>query len=91
MMLYLEPQANRWFVSCLLLVTGSLPGFETAEPTDADVKEALSAMAIQDDGSTTLDLFVQAYRAGDFPFYADYAVHRATEVLAGPRQVVVTK
>jgi len=72
-------------------VGGSLPGFETAEPSDADVKDALSAMAIQDDGSTKLDLFVQAYRAGDFPFYADYAVHRATEVLAGPRQVVVTK
>jgi hypothetical protein len=36
-------------------------------------------------------LFVQVYRAGDFPFYADYAVHRATEVLAGPRQIVVTK
>ena len=48
-------------------------------------------MAIQDDGSTNMDLFVQAYRAGDFPFYADYAVHRATEPLAGPRQIVVTK
>ena len=71
--------------------TGSLPGCETVEPTDADVKEALSAMAIQDDGSTNLDFFVQAYRAAEFPFYADYAAHRATEVLAGPRQVVVTK
>ena len=78
-------------INFLIVRTGSLPGFETAEPTDADVQAALSAMAIQDDGSTTLDLFVQAYRAGDFPFYADYAVHRATEVLAGPRQVVVTK
>jgi hypothetical protein len=68
-----------------------LPGFETAEVTDADVKEAVSAMDIQDDGSTKLNLFVQVYRAGDFPFYADYAVHRATEVLAGPRQIVVTK
>ena len=48
-------------------------------------------MAIQDDGSTKLDFFIQAYRAGDFPFYADYAVHRATEALAGPRQIVVTK
>ena len=71
--------------------TGSLPGIETAQPTDADVKEALTAMAIQDDGTTKLDYFVQAYRAGDFPFYADYAVHRATEPLAGPRQIVVTK
>jgi len=68
-----------------------LPGIETAAATDEDVKEALDAMSIQDDGSTKLDYFVQAYRAGDFPFYADYAVHRATEVLAGPRQIVVTK
>jgi hypothetical protein len=74
-----------------LFTAGSLPGFETAEPTDADAQEALSAMAIQDDGTTKLDFFIQAYRAGDFPFYADYGVHRATEVLAGPRQVVVTK
>jgi hypothetical protein len=71
--------------------SGSLPGIETAQPTDADVTTALSAMAIQDDGSTHLDYFIQAYRAGDFPFYADYAVHRATEPLAGPRQIVVTK
>uniref|UniRef100_A0A7S0UEP4 Uncharacterized protein n=1 Tax=Pseudo-nitzschia delicatissima TaxID=44447 RepID=A0A7S0UEP4_9STRA len=75
----------------VVTIGGSLPGFETAEPTDADVSAALSAMAIQDDGSTDLDYFVQAYRAGDFPFYADYAVHRATEPLAGPRQIVVTK
>lgn len=74
-----------------LLLSGSLPGFETAEPSPADVQEALSAMAIQDDGTTKLDYFVQAYRAGDYPFYADYAVHRATEALAGPRQIVVTK
>lgn len=70
---------------------GKLPGFETVEATDADVSSALSAMAVQEDGTTTLDFFVQAYRAGDFPFYADYAVHRATEALAGPRQIVVTK
>ena len=68
-----------------------MPGIETAEPTSADVSAALSAMTIQDDGSTNLDYFIQAYRAGDFPFYADYAVHRATEPLAGPRQIVVTK
>lgn len=72
-------------------VGGSLPGMEAATATDADVREALEGMAIRDDGSTRLDFFVQAYRAGDFPFYADYAVHRATEVLAGPRQIVVTK
>lgn len=72
-------------------LSGSLPGFDAAEPAEADVQAALSAMAIQDDGSTQLDYFIQAYRAGDFPFYADYAVHRATEVLSGPRQIVVTK
>lgn len=75
----------------VVAIGGSLPGIETAQPTDADVTTALSAMAIQDDGSTHLDYFIQAYRAGDFPFYADYAVHRATEPLAGPRQIVVTK
>lgn len=75
----------------VVVVGGKLPGFETVEATDADVKTALSAMAIQEDGSTTLDFFIQAYRAGDFPFYADYAVHRATEALSGPRQIVVTK
>lgn len=75
----------------VVAVGGSLPGFETAEPTDADVNTALLAMAIQDDGSTQLDYFVQAYRAGDYPFYADYALHRASEPLAGPRQIVVTK
>mmetsp|Transcript_18303 Transcript_18303/g.41992 ORF Transcript_18303/g.41992 Transcript_18303/m.41992 type:complete len:509 (+) Transcript_18303:238-1764(+) len=75
----------------VVAIGGSLPGIETAEPTDADVGAALSAMAIQDDGSTDLDFFIQRYRSGDFPFYADYAVHRATEPLAGPRQTVVTK
>jgi hypothetical protein len=75
----------------LYLTTGSLPGFESVEANDDDVRTALSAMAIQDDGTTKLDYFVQVYRAGDFPFYADYAIHRATEVLAGPRQIVVTK
>ena len=79
---------------CLFLfiyITGSLPGIQTVEPTDADVKEAVAAMDIQDDGSSKLNYFIQAYRAGDFPFYADYAVHRASEPLAGPRQIVVTK
>jgi len=75
----------------VVTIGGTLPGFDTAEPTDVDVQTALSAMAIQDDGTTNLEYFIQTYRAGDFPFYADYAVHRATEVLAGPRQIVVTK
>jgi hypothetical protein len=79
------------FLPTLPLSTGSLPGIQTVEPTDADVKEAVAAMDIQDDGSSKLNYFIQAYRAGDFPFYADYAVHRASEPLAGPRQIVVTK
>jgi len=61
------------------------------EPTDEDVKEALAAMEIEDDGSTKLNYFVQVYRAGDYPVYADYAAHRAGEELAGPRQIIVTK
>lgn len=75
----------------VVVVGGSLPGLTSVEPTPADVQEALSAMEIEDDGTCKLNHFVQVYRAGDFPIYADYAVHRATEVLAGPRQVVVTK
>ena len=61
------------------------------EPSDADVKEALSAMEINEDGSSRLNYFVQVYRASDYPVYADFAIHRATETLAGPRQIVVTK
>uniref|UniRef100_A0A7S1YPB3 Uncharacterized protein n=1 Tax=Ditylum brightwellii TaxID=49249 RepID=A0A7S1YPB3_9STRA len=72
-------------------VIGSLPGFESVDPTDDDVQEALSAMEIDEDGISRLNYFVQVYRASDFPVYADYAIHRATEELAGPRQIVVTK
>jgi len=61
------------------------------EPTDEDITTVLDAMEIQEDGSSTLNYFVQVYRASDYPIYADYAVHRATETLAGPRQIVVTK
>jgi hypothetical protein len=56
-----------------------------------DVQTALAAMEVDADGKTKLNYFVQVYRANDFPYYADYAVERATEPLAGPRQVVVTK
>ena len=73
------------------VVGGDLPGFKAAEAADADVKEAISAMEIAEDGSSRLNFFLQVYRAGDYPVYADYAVHRATEDLAGPRIVVVTK
>lgn len=72
-------------------IGGSLPGLETLEPKEEDVKTALAAMDIQDDGSTTLNYFIQNYRANDFSFYGDYALHRAKEPLAGPRQIVVTK
>jgi NAD(P)-dependent dehydrogenase (short-subunit alcohol dehydrogenase family) len=75
----------------VMVIGGSLPELESITPTDADVKEALAAMDIDDAGETRLNYFVQLYRASDFPFYADYAVHRATEVLAGPRQIIVTK
>ena len=71
--------------------SGSLPGIESVEPTNADVKDALAAMDIGEDGSTKLNYFIQTYRACDFPFYGDYAVHRATEEMAGPRQIVVAK
>ena len=73
------------------VVGGDLPGFKAIEAADADVKEAISAMEIAEDGSSRLNFFLQVYRAGDYPVYADYAVHRATEDLAGPRIVVVTK
>lgn len=72
-------------------IGGSLPGIDSADATDADVKEALAAMDIGDDGSTKLNYFIQQYRACDFPFYGEYAVHRATEEMAGPRQIVVAK
>ena len=77
-------------------VVGGLPlaDLKEAAPvtaTEADVQTALQAMDVQEDGSTALNFFVQTYRAVDFPFYADYAVHQASEEMAGPRQIVVTK
>lgn len=75
----------------ILVIGGSLPELPTVNPTDADIKEAMVAMDIDDDGVSRLNYFVQVYRAGDFPFYAEYAIHRASEELAGPRQIIVTK
>ncbi|GFH52287.1 hypothetical protein CTEN210_08763 [Chaetoceros tenuissimus] len=75
----------------VVTVNGSLPGFETVEPTNADVSEALSAMEVAEDGSSRLNYFLQVYRASDYPVYADYAIHRSQEDLSGPRQIVVTK
>eukprot|EP00549_Striatella_unipunctata_P004517 CAMPEP_0118682686 /NCGR_PEP_ID=MMETSP0800-20121206/5616_1 /TAXON_ID=210618 ORGANISM="Striatella unipunctata, Strain CCMP2910" /NCGR_SAMPLE_ID=MMETSP0800 /ASSEMBLY_ACC=CAM_ASM_000638 /LENGTH=515 /DNA_ID=CAMNT_0006579089 /DNA_START=52 /DNA_END=1599 /DNA_ORIENTATION=+ len=76
----------------VVTVGGSLPGLESVgEPTDVDVQEALAAMELDEMGESRLNYYIQVYRANDYPFYADYAVHRATEVLSGPRQIIVTK
>eukprot|EP00522_Entomoneis_paludosa_P009582 CAMPEP_0172447420 /NCGR_PEP_ID=MMETSP1065-20121228/6738_1 /TAXON_ID=265537 /ORGANISM="Amphiprora paludosa, Strain CCMP125" /LENGTH=495 /DNA_ID=CAMNT_0013198721 /DNA_START=134 /DNA_END=1621 /DNA_ORIENTATION=+ len=75
----------------VLVLGGKLPGMDSVETTDADVKTALSAFDMDDAGKTKLNYFVQSYRASDFPFYAAYAIHRANEILAGPRQIVVLK
>jgi len=76
----------------IVAVGGELPGLDAVgKPTEADVKEALSAMDIDENGESRLNYFVQVYRASDYAFYADYAIHKASEPLAGPRQIVVTK
>lgn len=73
-------------------VGGSLPGLtEIQKPADVDVTTALQGMAIDDDGNSKLNYFIQVYRAGDWPVYQDYAIHRAKEPLSGPREIVVTK
>merc|ERR1740124_302291 len=75
----------------VVVVGGQLPGLETVTPTDEDVQEALSAMEIEEDGTSRLNYFLQLYRASDYPVYEEYAIHRATEELSGPRQIIVTK
>lgn len=73
-------------------VGGALPGLDQIQaPGEADVETALRAMELGDDGTSALNYFVQVYRAGDWPVYEAYAIHRAQEPLAGPRQFVVTK
>ena len=73
-------------------VGGSLPGLtEIQKPTEGDISTALKGMEVGDDGSTKLNYFIQVYRAGDWPVYEDYAIHRANEPLSGPRTLVVTK
>mmetsp|Transcript_20080 Transcript_20080/g.43570 ORF Transcript_20080/g.43570 Transcript_20080/m.43570 type:complete len:524 (+) Transcript_20080:118-1689(+) len=73
-------------------VGGSLPGLtEIQKPSDADITTALKGMEIGEDGTSSLNYFIQVYRAGDFPVYEAYAIHRANEPLSGPRQIVVTK
>eukprot|EP00557_Chaetoceros_sp_GSL56_P000946 CAMPEP_0176501884 /NCGR_PEP_ID=MMETSP0200_2-20121128/14437_1 /TAXON_ID=947934 /ORGANISM="Chaetoceros sp., Strain GSL56" /LENGTH=502 /DNA_ID=CAMNT_0017900877 /DNA_START=173 /DNA_END=1681 /DNA_ORIENTATION=+ len=75
----------------VVVVGGKLPGFDTVEPSNEDVQEALSAMKLEEDGSSRLNYFIQVYRASDYAVYADYAIHRSQEELSGPRQFVVTK
>ena len=70
---------------------GTLPEMKTVNATDADVQTALKAMDIDEEGKSILNYYVWAFRANNFPFYGDYAVHRASEPLAGPRQIIVTK
>lgn len=73
-------------------VGGSLPGLDgVGEPGDADLKTALEAMELGDDGTSKLNYFIQVYRASDWPVYEAYAIHRAKEPLSGPRQIIVTK
>jgi hypothetical protein len=75
----------------VVVVGGDLLQFERATPTETDVQTALEAMDIDEKGESKLNFFVQVYRANAFPFYGDYAIHRASEPLAGPRQIIVTK
>lgn len=74
-----------------VVVGGELPGLESVTPSKDDVSGALSAMDLDDEGNAKLNFFVQLYRASDYPVYADYAIHRATEDLSGPRQILVAK
>lgn len=75
----------------VIVVGGELPGLKTVETEDADVNMALNAMQIGRDGTSHLNYFIQVYRAGDYPIYKDYAIHRAMEELSGPRQIIVTQ
>mmetsp|Transcript_30070 Transcript_30070/g.82578 ORF Transcript_30070/g.82578 Transcript_30070/m.82578 type:complete len:510 (+) Transcript_30070:87-1616(+) len=76
----------------VVVIGAKIAGFESVmEPEDKDISEALSAMDIDEAGNTRVNFFVQSYRASDFPFYGDYAIHRANEVCSGPRNIIVLK
>lgn len=75
----------------VVVLGGDLLQYERVTATEADVQTALQAMDVDEKGESKLNFFVQVYRANDFPFYGDYAIHRASEPLAGPRQIIVTK
>ena len=72
-------------------VSGSLPGLDSVTPNDKDVQAALDGMAMNDEGESILNYFIQVYRAGDFEAYEQYGILRASEPCSGPRQIVVTK
>jgi hypothetical protein len=80
-------------VNNVVVLGGSIAGLNAPmdNPMEIDVKAALAAMDIDDYGDSKLNFYIQRYRANDFPFYEQYAIHRATEVLAGPRLIVVAK
>merc|ERR1711862_952257 len=72
--------------------TTPLPGLPNPlDPTSEDVTTGLNALQMNETGKSKLNFLVQVYRAVDFPIYEQYAIHRASEVLAGPRQIVVVK
>lgn len=72
-------------------VSGSLPGLDSVAPNEMDVQTALDGMAMNEEGDSILNYFIQVYRAGDFEAYEHYGILRASEPCAGPRQIVVTK
>uniref|UniRef100_A0A7S2JVD4 Uncharacterized protein n=1 Tax=Leptocylindrus danicus TaxID=163516 RepID=A0A7S2JVD4_9STRA len=73
------------------VVGGALPEMKSVDVTSEDVSAALDVMRVDEDGSSKLNFLVQVFRAGDYQSYQDYAIHKATEPLSGPRVKVVTK
>eukprot|EP00548_Thalassiothrix_antarctica_P007752 CAMPEP_0194131744 /NCGR_PEP_ID=MMETSP0152-20130528/2436_1 /TAXON_ID=1049557 /ORGANISM="Thalassiothrix antarctica, Strain L6-D1" /LENGTH=495 /DNA_ID=CAMNT_0038826615 /DNA_START=33 /DNA_END=1520 /DNA_ORIENTATION=+ len=74
----------------IYVVGGTLPGFESAEVTDENVKEAIGAMEINwEIGKSRLNYFIQNFRSCDYPVYEDYAVHR--NIQGSPYQIIVNK
>lgn len=73
------------------VVGGALPEMTSVDVTGEDVAAALDAMRMDEEGASQLNFLVQVFRAGDYQSYEDYAIHKATEPLSGPRVKVVTK
>lgn len=76
-----------------VLVVGdySLPNLKSVQVDKSDVQTALSAMEVDEEGNSKLNFFMHIYRASDFPIYESYAIHKASQPLAGARQIVVMK